>query len=57
LAAARASITGPHPPAIVVVVTNVAQYDDGSVGRALATRYDLLRSMDNMIVYRLRGAT
>ncbi len=56
-AAARAVITGPHPPTVVVTSTNVAQLDpDGAVARALAERYTLSRVVDGVPVYRLRSA-
>jgi 4-amino-4-deoxy-L-arabinose transferase-like glycosyltransferase len=56
-AAARATITGPHPPAVVVVVTNIAELDrSGAVSRTLDERYQLAQIVDGVPVYRLRGS-
>jgi hypothetical protein len=55
-AAARATITGANPPAVVVVATNVRQLDpDGDVQRALDDRYVLARTIEGVPVYRLRS--
>jgi hypothetical protein len=56
-AAARATITGPDPPAVVVITTRRAELDpDGEVARTLADRYALARHVGPYPVYVLRSA-
>jgi 4-amino-4-deoxy-L-arabinose transferase-like glycosyltransferase len=56
-AAARATMTGPDPPAVVVVATPVASLDpDGEVAEALVTRYRLVGVVGGNRIYRLRSA-
>jgi 4-amino-4-deoxy-L-arabinose transferase-like glycosyltransferase len=56
-AAARGTITGPDPPAVVVIATRLASLDpDGEVAGALATRYELVDVVEGDHIYRLRPA-
>ena len=56
-AAARATITGPDPPAAVVITTKPSELDPrGEVARALADRYVLVRHIGPYPVYVLRSA-
>jgi 4-amino-4-deoxy-L-arabinose transferase-like glycosyltransferase len=56
-AAARGVITGPDPPAAVVIATPVESLDpDGDVADALATRYQLVDGVAGNRIYRLRPA-
>ena len=56
-AAARGTITGPDPPAVVVIATRLASLDpDGEVAGALATRYELVDVVEGDRIYRLRPA-
>jgi hypothetical protein len=56
-AAARGVITGPDPPAAVVIATPVESLDpDGDVADALATRYQLVDVVAGNRIYRLRPA-
>ena len=50
-------ITGPDPPAAVVVATRLASLDpDGDVAAALETRYQLVDVVADNRIYRLRPA-
>ena len=54
-ATARGMITGPDPPAVVVVATRPGSLDpDGDVAEALATQYQLVDVVAGNRVYRLR---
>jgi hypothetical protein len=54
---ARATILGPDPPEVIVVVTEPSAFDrDGAIARTLATRYRLVDVVDGNRIYQLRTA-
>jgi hypothetical protein len=56
-AAARKTITGADPPAVVVIATRLESLDpDGEVADALVTRYQLVDVVGGNRIYRLRPA-